>query len=705
MSKHLFRLVFGAFFLVAATAFTGCSDDDDKSLTPKLTADPTALDFTDETATTQTVAITANCEWTVTASNLDWATISPMSGKGNGTISVTVSELPAGTNLREGKISFTLIHPEFGKWGQAESSVAVKQYGSGVTPPPTGDAIYANDFDKEQAQKGADGKFPFADAFEGWKNQTGTGADNVAYKTSGISVRSNSPSNDSHSKYKDDASGVNNMFFGTSGVFEIQKIALESTKKNLQLTFGSYRSIFEDKDNAFKTSEFHVYLSKDGENWAEITYDRPVGDDEHSNYGTWALATANFTLKQVPSELYIKFTSDLTSAHRIDDVKLFEGIGGTEVDLDNITPPVTETKTIAEVIAGSVGATYTTQGQVVAINGRSFLIQDNSGKILVYLGWKDNKPVVDYSATIGQTVKVTGKTTTYSKLVQFSETDLVIEKVSDGSFTQPTPEKFDGAAFDAYAAATPVIKYIEYSGTLTIDGYYYNIAVEGTDLQGSLAYPADGFVDASLNGQVVIVKGYTLGMTNQSKMLSTIAVSVEKDGDAPAEPKITKLDPTSLSFAATDNAKTVTVTAANADDCTIEAATDKSEQFTTSVNGMVVTVTPKENMTEQAITATLTIKLMKAGAAVDTKTVAISQAGKSGSGGDGQQITLTLDDIIAIGGKSGAYAKFTYTNTFGEWSGKAAGGSSGKECLQINVKDNSAFGSFVQIPAVDGTIE
>lgn len=628
MSKHLFRLLFGAFFLVAATAFTGCSDDDDKSLTPKLTADPTALDFTDETATTQTVAITANCEWTVTASNLDWATISPMSGKGNGTISVTVSELPAGTNLREGKISFTLIHPEFGKWGQAESSVAVKQYGSGVTPPPTGDAIYANDFDKEQAQKGSDNKFPFADAFEGWKNQTGTGADNVAYKTSGISVRSNSPSNDSHSKYKDDASGVNNMFFGTSGAFEIQKIALDPAQKNLCLTFGSYRSIFEDQDNAFKTSEFHVYLSKDGEKWAEIAYDRPVGEDEHTNCGTWALATANFTLKQVPSELYIKFTSDLTSAHRIDDVKLFEGIGGTEVDLDNIAPPVTETKTIAEVIAGSVGATYTTQGQVVAINGRSFLIQDNSGKILVYLGWKDNKPVVDYSATIGQTVKVTGKTTTYSKLVQFSETDLVIEKVSDGSFTQPTPEKFDGAAFDAYAAATPVIKYIEYSGTLTIDGYYYNIAVDGTDLQGSLAYPTDGFVDASLNGQVVIVKGYTLGMTNQSKMLSTIAVSVEKDGDAPAEPKITKLDPTSLSFAATDNAKTVTVTAANADDCTIEAATDKSEQFTTSVNGMVVTVTPKENTTEQAITATLTIKLMKAGAAVDTKTVAISQAGK-----------------------------------------------------------------------------
>lgn len=502
------------------------------------------------------------------------------------------------------------------------------------TPPPTGDAIYANDFDKEQATQ-TSSKWPFADVFEGWKNQTGTGADNVTYVANSMSVRANSFSNGNYSKYKDDASGVNNMFFGSGAEFEIHKIALASTQKNLCLTFGSYRSVFEATDNAFVTSEFHVYLSQDGENWAEIAYDRPVEADEHSNYGTWGLATANFTLKEVPAELYIRFISDLASVHRIDDVKLFEGVGGTEVDLGNIAPPVTETKTIAEVIAGSVGSTYTTQGQVVAINGRSFLIQDNTGKMLVYRGWKDNKPVIDYTAAIGQTVKVTGKTTTYSKLVQFAETDLVIEKVSDGSFTQPAPEKFDGAAFEAYAAATPVVKYIEYSGTLTIEGYYYNIAVDGTSLQGSLAYPADGFVDASLNGEVVVVKGYTLGMTNQNKMLSTIAVSVEKDGEAPAEPKITKLDPASLTFAATDNAKTVIVTAANDEGCTIEAATNNTTQFTTSVDGMNVTVTPAENTTEQAINATLTIKLMKDGAAVDTKTAAITQAGKSVPGGSG----------------------------------------------------------------------
>lgn len=678
MSKHLFRLLFGAFFLVAATAFTGCSDDDDKSLTPKLTADPTALDFTDETATTQTVAITANCEWTVTASNLDWATISPMSGKGNGTISVTVSELPAGTNLREGKISFTLIHPEFGKWGQAESSVAVKQYGSGVTPPPTGDPIYANDFDKEQAQKGADGKFPFADAFEGWKNQTGTGADNVAYKTSGIRVRSNSPSNDSHSKYKDDASGVNNMFFGTSGVFEIQKIALDPAQKNLCLTFGSYKSLYDAEDNAFVTSEFHVYLSKDGENWAEIAYDRPVGDDEHSKSGTWALATANFTLKEVPSELYIRFISDLSSAHHIDDVKLFEGIGGTEVDLGNVTPPtpgeavvITIPEIIAKLTTSKVAldtnndryfeAVVVTDKEGGNFNGQNLQVMTPGATtakngITLYGSGKYTDPYDDgFTFVKGDKVKVTlkkgeARIVSYNGLYEVTGSKgadwVEIEKIGTETIT---PVVVDPAKLAEYQGMVVTVKGV--TAPATAADWTTNEAF-GKHTFTTSAGNMTVFVQKAMPGLVgtQFVAGSTGDITGYASVNSNAAqVCPQRPEDVAAfmgepstDPAITKLDPMSLSFAATDNAKTVTVTAANADDCTIEAATDKSEQFTTSVNGMVVTVTPKENTTEQAITATLTIKLMKAGAAVDTKTVAISQAGKSVPGGSGYTRVTTL---------------------------------------------------------------
>ena len=734
MSKHLFRLVFGAFFLVAATAFTGCSDDDDKSLTPKLTADPTALDFTDETATTQTVAITANCEWTVTASNLDWATISPMSGKGNGTISVTVSELPAGTNLREGKISFTLIHPEFGKWGQAESSVAVKQYGSGVTPPPTGDPIYANDFDKEQATEGSSG-WPFADQFEGWKNQTGTGADNVTYVANSISVRANSASNGNYSKYKDDASGVNNMLFRAGAEFEIHKIALDPAQKNLCLTFGSYKSLFGAEDNAFVTSEFHVYLSKDGENWAEIAYDRPVEADEHSNYGTWALATANFTLKEVPSELYIRFISDLSSAHRIDDVKLFEGIGGTEVDLGNVTPPtpgeavvITIPEIIAKLTTSQVAldtnndryfeAVVVTDKEGGNFNGQNLQVMTPGATtakngITLYGSGKYTDPYDDgFTFVKGDKVKVTlkkgeARIVSYNGLYEVTGSKgadwVEIEKIGTETIT---PVVVDPAKLAEYQGMVVTVKGV--TAPATAADWTTNEAF-GKHTFTTSAGNMTVFVQKAMPGLVgtQFVAGSTGDITGYASVNSNAAqVCPQRPEDVAAfmgepstDPAITKLDPTSLSFAATDNAKTVTVTAANADDCTIEAATDKSEQFTTSVNGMVVTVTPKENTTEQAITATLTIKLMKAGAAVDTKTVAISQAGKSVPGGSG----YTRVNAVTAGKKYLIVAETGEKNYVFE-AAQLAGGAGRPNGVEIAVS-NSKIESNTTNDAYAVTIE
>lgn len=475
MSKHLFRLVFGAFFLVAATAFTGCSDDDDKSLTPKLTADPTALDFTDETATTQTVAITANCEWTVTASNLDWATISPMSGKGNGTISVTVSELPAGTNLREGKISFTLIHPEFGKWGQAESSVAVKQYGSGVTPPPpTGEAVVI------------------------------TIPEIIAkLTTSQVALDTN---NDRYFE----AVVVTDKEGGNFNGQNLQVMTPGATTAKNGITLygsGKYTDPYDDGFTFVKGDKVKVTLKK--------------GEARIVSY----------------NGLY-----EVTGSKGADWVEI-EKIG-----TETITPVVVDPAKLAEY-----------QGMVVTVKGVT--------APATAADWTTNEAFGKHTFT-----------------------------TSAGNMTVFVQKAMPGLVGTQFVAGS----------TGDITGY---ASVNSNAAQVCPQRPED------------------------------VAAFM---GEPSTDPAITKLDPMSLSFAATDNAKTVTVTAANADDCTIEAATDKSEQFTTSVNGMVVTVTPKENTTEQAITATLTIKLMKAGAAVDTKTVAISQAGKSVPGGSGYTRVTTL---------------------------------------------------------------
>lgn len=350
MSKHLFRFVFGALFLVAAAAFTGCSESDDKTPMPTLSVSTESLVFTDATEKTQTVDIKANCEWKVVASDLSWATVEPMNGRGNGTISVTVQELPAGTNLREGKISFTLIHAEFGNWGTAEQSIAVSQVaGSEV---PTGEIAYANNFDKEAATQtyGSGNSWPYTDQFDGWKNESGYGIADVTYTTSGVSVRSNSPSDAGYSDYA--GSGNNNLLFGTNGVVTIEKIAV--SEKNLALSFGTERYLYGASDNTFNHDEFKVELSNDGTNWSSpLTYTFAKGVDPN---GRWDLATADFTLPDGVSTLYVRFSSTLSGAHRLDDVLLKAGNGGQQVSFDGSEEPDPEPgdaveTTIPELIA------------------------------------------------------------------------------------------------------------------------------------------------------------------------------------------------------------------------------------------------------------------------------------------------------------------------------------------------------------------
>lgn len=565
----------------------------------------------------------------------------------------------------------------------------------------------------------------------------------MTYVANSISVRANSASNGNYSKYKDDASGVNNMLFCAGAEFEIHKIALDPAQKNLCLTFGSYKSLFGAEDNAFVTSEFHVYLSKDGENWAEIAYDRPVEADEHSNYGTWALATANFTLKEVPSELYIRFISDLSSAHRVDDVKLFEGIGGTEVDLGNVTPPtpgeavvITIPEIIAKLTTSQVAldtnndryfeAVVVTDKEGGNFNGQNLQVMTPGATtakngITLYGSGKYTDPYDDgFTFVKGDKVKVTlkkgeARIVSYNGLYEVTGSKgadwVEIEKIGTETIT---PVVVDPAKLAEYQGMVVTVKGV--TAPATAADWTTNEAF-GKHTFTTSAGNMTVFVQKAMPGLVgtQFVAGSTGDITGYASVNSNAAqVCPQRPEDVAAfmgepstDPAITKLDPTSLSFAATDNAKTVTVTAANADGCTIEAATDKSEQFTTFVNGMVVTVTPKENTTEQAITATLTIKLMKDGAAVDTKTVAISQAGKSGSGG--KTVTLSTEDIAAATGFGTQYGDLNITAADGSiWTGFVAGFGENYPFVQLGWNTNvskTASKSYIKTAALSSNVK
>lgn len=137
----------------------------------------------------------------------------------------------------------------------------------------------------------------------------------------------------------------------------------------------------------------------------------------------------------------------------------------------------------------------------------------------------------------------------------------------------------------------------------------------------------------------------------------------EGGGSTPVQPTLS-VNPTSLSFAAKDQAKTIACTVANADGYTVGASSSDPANFAASVTGTTVTVTPTEN-TGSARNATVTVYLTNDGGAtkVAAKTVAVTQAAAGGSepaGDTYDKITKVAELVNGMTGFIGCEPGGTY---------------------------------------------
>lgn len=181
--------------------------------------------------------------------------------------------------------------------------------------------------------------------------------------------------------------------------------------------------------------------------------------------------------------------------------------------------------TIAEVIAAEDGDAVQTSGLVVATYTRGALIKDDANYILVY-----NKPGLEVK--VGDVIAVSGVKTTYGGMAQIAADDenevpVVAEVLShDNEVVHPAPTVLAGETFEAQLESKTV-SYIEYTGTLSVSGYYYNVNVEGASTAiGSLAYLNAEAFPAATNNTKVKVKGYYIGVSS-GKYVNTMTVSVE----------------------------------------------------------------------------------------------------------------------------------------------------------------------------------
>ncbi len=168
--------------------------------------------------------------------------------------------------------------------------------------------------------------------------------------------------------------------------------------------------------------------------------------------------------------------------------------------------------------------TYKIQGTVIGTHYKGFLVKDDTGIILTFKK--------KHGLSKGDVITLEGVTTTYGGMKQFGESS-VVTKTGTATVTDPEPVEFKAADFDAYVQA-PCIKFITYTGDMTAsrDQYYqwhHNIAIEGTDVLGYIAYPNDDLKVKDFENKKITVTGYAIGVTGTDvKYLNTMVFTIKE---------------------------------------------------------------------------------------------------------------------------------------------------------------------------------
>lgn len=634
MKLNAIKYWYGFILMLGVMSFVACTDDNEDTEAPVLEVSPTTLNFTAEGTVEEGsqsyFEIIANRKWTITVQDeKDWVTLSKTEGEGNAKIEVSV---PAGTT-DEAKVDIQISN----KTGALLSKTVTIKRGMGSEPIETV-VIYQESLGTTAVSE----KTPVKD-FTGWDKQ-GTGVANVTYTGSSEKMDVRAKSSGGY----EGASGGNAFFFGTGPAsLIINKIALTSEQTKLKLTFGANSYVYDTKDNSFDESKFPVYLSADGTNWKQLTYTRNKGDEQSPN---WVLATANFTLKNAVSELYIKFAPTTASLFSLDDIVLVTGIGGTEIDLaGGSTEPGEATPiTITELV--DLAKANTTQVEIDATADRYFeaVVQAdvNAGNYtqrnlaLAVEGATDAKQGITLygdqvepstlNLTKGDKVKVTlykslAKVVNYSGLYEVTgaqgSTWCKIEKIGTAEITPivltdlSNLADYQGTTVTINNVTSPTESKIwgaESAQEFTVNGMKLNVFCKSVGDFATTAYQAN--TTGNITGLITVYKN---AVQIVPRTIADVADFTSSN------PYISRVEPAMLTFPLTGGEQEVTVIGANLEGKTLNVSGISNPVFA-EVNGNIVKV--KVEGATASGTQTLTISV---------------------DGGNSQDVTINIVDESA----------------------------------------------------------
>ena len=163
---------------------------------------------------------------------------------------------------------------------------------------------------------------------------------------------------------------------------------------------------------------------------------------------------------------------------------------------------------------------------VVALTTRGAVLSDGTKAIYAY----GNTAA---ALKVGDGVRMSAKKTTYNGVPELTDiTDVFVD--SEGNAVSH-PEAVDITAVAGTYEASEA-EYVKLTGTLSVSGNYYNIALdefpEG-DKQGSIVYPVDELDAKSFDGKKITVTGYYNGLSSKGKYINVIATKIVEAVDNP----------------------------------------------------------------------------------------------------------------------------------------------------------------------------
>ena len=169
---------------------------------------------------------------------------------------------------------------------------------------------------------------------------------------------------------------------------------------------------------------------------------------------------------------------------------------------DQPEPPATVKGSIAEVKDESKGTPVETAGVVIGRTDRSYLIDDNTGKILVFGYDMPEFNLNDY-------ITVSGTIDSYNSQPQIAN-PTVAKSSETGPSLSNVIATWTATELDAYDFTTN--DYVSITGTFELDGNYPILTVAGATKDVRASYPLDSLgLDSSLNGRTITFKGFMIG--------------------------------------------------------------------------------------------------------------------------------------------------------------------------------------------------